>query len=973
MRAIRPAAIAALIIAMVCCTTADRTEPPQGERLLTLRKHIGGIADEESLGTLMQFYRQAGDRTAIMLCCRRLGQVQREKARFAEAIMSHREALELAIELNDTVEIVQALNNLGTDFRRIGALVEASDHHHRALDCAEAYSRRSSPEGRKNRVVAMNGIGNVNLTLGYNDQARRFFQTALKEETALKSHIGQAINLANLGAICEDEGKLDSAEIFYRRSMEHNRLGKSDLGMGLCHTHLGHLYRKQQRYDLALKHYTEAYRLMNRLSDRWHWLEACLAMAEIHLITRRYALFLDYVGRAEQTAGEIASPEHLADVHRLRHDYHLASGNPAQALRHYKESRMFEDSVKGVEKAGRYLDIRMKVEKENRERTIAAIRESSEAERRSGRIIIALTVVVLIIVLMMTGMLVYLYRQRIRNVKALAEMEKMRTEFFTGITHDFRTPITIIQANSGELREPDDIDPRRRIELAGGIDRQARMLLAFVNQLLDIARLRSAKQDPRSIRADIGTYIRMNVECHIPYAQRKRINLQLTDELGRCIFCFIPTYIDKIMANLLANAIKYTPEEGRIDVLLAPLPKGGIILKVTDNGCGIAAEDLPRIFDLFYRSKKVETDIGTGVGLSFTRLLVGRMGGTINAESHEGEGTTITVRFPRRQCHGTPEAGDAELRSPETDDTLLQAAVEAGLIDAPAGIQPLTAPDAEDGNEEKPLILVAEDNADVRNHLARLLEPAYRVVMASDGEQALALCREHLPDLVVTDVSMPRKDGFELCRELKTDIATGHIPVAMVTARVLQEDRLAGLDCGADFYLNKPFDPRELRLMLHNIFRTRRILKALYTRLVYPEPLPAPTTPEAPEAERTEAPDHTAIDSQTDLDFVHRVIDFIDTHLNDNRLSVEAVAEAVCLSPSQLNRKLKVVLGGSTLTHIQQRRAICARKLLDDRSLTVTQVAADCGYADTAHLSRAFRRVFGMSPTEYREKKQQNA
>lgn len=265
-------AFAFLLITGCTPQTGKKAEPK--ERYLTLEKQLKEVKHEESLKELLKHYSSANDRVALMLCYKQLGKIQRENARFSDAIASHQEGLTLAYALADTIEIVQALNNLGTNFRRIGALAEASDYHYRALEHAEAYSDKLSPEGRKNRVVSMNGIGNVSLTLGYYDDAERFFRLSLDEETALNSPIGQAINLANLGAIFEEREQYDSAEVYYRRSMEQNRIGDSEMGIGLCNIHLGHLYKKQKLYTTALEHYTKAYEQMDRISDRWHWLEA---------------------------------------------------------------------------------------------------------------------------------------------------------------------------------------------------------------------------------------------------------------------------------------------------------------------------------------------------------------------------------------------------------------------------------------------------------------------------------------------------------------------------------------------------------------------------------------------------------------------------------------------------------------------------------------------------------------------------
>ncbi|WP_333616068.1 ATP-binding protein [Bacteroides pyogenes] len=1012
------------LLLLAGCSSRVSHKAESREYYLSLENKLKDIKHEESLKELLEHYRSVNDRFALMLCYKQLGKIQRENARFSDAIASHQEGLTLAYSLTDTIEIVQALNNLGTNFRRIGALAEAADYHYRALEHAEAYSGKLSPEGKKNRVVSMNGIGNVSLTLGYYDDAEKFFRLSLSDEIALKSPIGQAINLANLGAIFEEREQYDSAEVYYRRSMEQNRIGDSEMGMGLCNIHLGHLYKKQKLYATALEHYTKAYEQMDRISDRWHWLEACIAMAEIHLLTHNDEGFNRYITRAEQTATEISSPEHLVTIYRLQHDFDFRLQHFDKALKHYKASEALEDSVRGVQKANRYIDLRLNFERDKNTRSLQRIEAENGADKMRRQITLYLVLIAFAFALIVLLLLWYAYRQRLRSNRILRQVERARTDFFTGITHEFRTPITIIRGLNEQLKDRhrlSESDHERYIQV---IDRQSNRLLSLVNQLLDITRLQSGSDRPQWKRGDIVNYLRMSVENYQLYAERKQIQLNFQSGVLAQEMDFVPFYIDKVVSNLISNAIKHTPEGGRIDFRIDTSQNETLLLCVSDTGVGIDPEDLPRIFELFYHNERSTDDMGTGIGLSFTRLLVEKMNGKIEVESTPGKGAAFTVRLPLYNRNKENILRLEKSERPVADSALFSASAIATANTERTDEYGTEIKPAANANPNAPLLLIVEDNADVRLYLQTLLSPYYRLLTAADGEEGLAVAREHLPDLIVTDIMMPRKDGIALCTELKQDVLINHIPVIMLTARSTDEDRIAGLRCGVEAYIRKPFQAEELFITINNLLTARRLLQEKYTRLTQDtafftgssasqenrmpheivsahgnSPMPMEEVPPivaaspennvATSEEERLMNDCSAKDDATsatgsgipaqedtktgtnaveraNLDFLNDVVALIDSHIEDPQLTPTFVASHMLLSLSQLNRKLNAITGAPTSLHILRRRLIHARRMLGNPRYSIMQVADLCGFTDSSHLSRAFKKEYGITPTAYR-------
>ena len=370
------------------CSSSEKQEAEKQAYRQEIARNLYRNKNEDSLRLMLQQFTEEQNDYGIMLSQKQLGLYMRENSRFLEAIEHHQEGLNAALKLKDTLEIVQAYNNLGTDFRRIGSQGEASEFHYRALEYAEAYSQADVPgSGMKNRVVSLNGIGNISLTLGYLDDAERCFRLALQDELKLGSAVGQAINYANLGAIFESRGQLDSARIYYNKSLKQNQKAKSNMGIGLCLIHLGDLYAKEKNYTRAKEEYQKAYDLMAEIADRWHWLEACMSIARIHLQENNIAEFNRYIDLAEKTANQIKSPEHLAKVYLLKHEFYMQHADYRQALRNYKLHTEMKDSVHGIQRASRFMDVRVSYERDKNKRQIAKMEAETAAKEKRRKLI----------------------------------------------------------------------------------------------------------------------------------------------------------------------------------------------------------------------------------------------------------------------------------------------------------------------------------------------------------------------------------------------------------------------------------------------------------------------------------------------------------------------------------------------------------------------------------------------------------
>lgn len=540
-------------------------------------------------------------------------------------------------------------------------------------------------------------------------------------------------------------------------------------------------------------------------------------------------------------------------------------------------------------------------------------------------------------------------RRRAERAEAerIRELDAFKDRFFANVTHEFRTPLTVILGVAGQLERSANGDATTAGQ-AGLILRNSKRLLALVDQVLDLTRLRYGRLvlDVRPV--DLQAFLHRTMAMHRSHADVRRVELRTEVNGGPCIALFDAERLRQVIDNLCGNAIKFTPAGGSVHVRadVVPGPTCSLRLTVRDTGPGIDADDLPRIFDRFHQGREGAVTSGTGIGLALAKELVEAMGGRIAVESAPGQGSTFTLRvdLPRTEATVPNEAGAAAVEA-EPPATERRPAVKNAHVDTP------------NSEDDRPLLLVVEDDPDVAQYICGCLGPSYRVLHAVDGDRGLAMAREHVPDLVLSDVMMPGMDGFALCHALKTDPATSHIPVALLTARSDQPARLEGITRGADAYLVKPFDEQELIGVLRNLHRLQlRIQERTRQRWQEaPPPPPAPGTPVPPPPPPEEEQEHR---------FMVRVRDLLEAHHADPGFGVEELADKLGLSRSQVFRKVKALTGETPVALLRNCRLTRARTLLAQGGYTVSEVAFACGFSSASYFSDVYLAVFGHRPSE---------
>jgi len=502
----------------------------------------------------------------------------------------------------------------------------------------------------------------------------------------------------------------------------------------------------------------------------------------------------------------------------------------------------------------------------------------------------------------------------------LATIDQLKNEFFTNIAHEFRTPLTVIKGMSEQI----DTNAQQWLEKALPlIKNNTRQLLDLVNQVLELRKLASGTLPVHWIQADIIAYLLYIAESYAYLAESKDIQLNIHYPESEFMMDYDADKLLRILSNLVSNAIKFTPAGGSINLRIQPEGKQ-FIIEVRDTGRGIPREQQKYIFDPFYQSSDKDYQQGTGIGLAIVQQMTQLLGGDASLESTVGEGTTFRVSLPIHQ-----EAPKSKPVLARTKATKTKEEVSSAM---PSG--------------DLPTILIVEDNKDIRTYLQVLLEDRYHCLVAEDGEQGWSRLLESVPDLVVTDLMMPRLNGIELCKRLKKDDRVRHIPVIMLTAKDDQDSRLDSLRYGADAYLLKPFEQEELFVQIERLLTQRAQLQEYYQNLALGK-----------EPAKQEAED----------DFVLQVRDLVETNLDDEDFGIQDICRSVGVSRTQMHRKLKSITGLSSSHFIRSIRLEHAKKLLQSSELNISQVAFEVGFKDPKYFSRTFSAAFGTSPQDWRQ------
>jgi DNA-binding response OmpR family regulator len=516
--------------------------------------------------------------------------------------------------------------------------------------------------------------------------------------------------------------------------------------------------------------------------------------------------------------------------------------------------------------------------------------------------------------------------------KRIREIDDMKFNLFTNISHEFRTPLSLILGPLTQIIEKKEYKPENE-DMYSLMHRNAQRLLRLINQLLDFRKLEAGKLELTMKYDDIIRFITDLAATFSFYAIEKNIQYTVSATVMSLWMNFDPDKLDKILYNLISNAFQYTSEGGKIEVITSEVitdNKKYIQIQISDTGIGITEEEKEKLFTVFYQSKrrKILRNDGSGIGLALTKELVDLYEGKIMVESEPNRGSVFTVQLPINESNHVKEvfSVDLPIKEPEKGNDF-QEKENISSLD---------------------LILIAEDNSDMRLYIENILSGQFTILIAKNGQEALDKAAEYIPDLIISDITMPVMDGFDLLKALRKNERTNHIPVILLTARSVESYILEGYKIGADDYITKPFSEEMLKIRIKHILSLRQKMWKQYKQSKdideYKEKL-------------SENPQKQA--------FVKKINEIVINHMAEPDFGVEILANEFKMSVNQLFRKVKALMDTTPYNVILQIRMAQAAHLMEEKELNVSEIAFTVGYQELSNFSRAFKKYYNMSPREY--------
>lgn len=520
----------------------------------------------------------------------------------------------------------------------------------------------------------------------------------------------------------------------------------------------------------------------------------------------------------------------------------------------------------------------------------------------------------------------------------LEEATKAKLAFFTNVSHDFRTPLTLIADPVKRLLESENIKENERF-LLNIIHKNVTVLLRLINQIMDFRKFENGKLEKHLSEFNIMVCMKEWAEAFRTLAYRKHIQYRFTAEKGDYNVVADAEMMERITYNLLSNAFKFTPENGSISICMKKLSDDILCIKFSDTGVGMPAEHVKHIFESFYQIDVHHA--GSGIGLALVKAFVELHHGNISVESKEGNGTVFTIEIPTKQ--------DGEIYSEINRKAVLNNLKEGAIVMADQESLTVDNTTANKENEEKTkdVVLIIDDNQDVRDYVKTLLNDTYSVIEAGNGSEGLKLAIANVPDIIICDVMMPVMDGMECCRRLKAEPRTSHIPVMMLTAYSMDEQKIKGYECGADSYISKPFSSELLMARLHNLIDNRNRLKDFFGDKAIVNNIPL---------------------TDTDKGFVEKLRELIEKNMGNADFSVEDMGEKIGFSRVQLYRKAKALTGytpNELLRIARLNKANAIIKTSTERS--ISEIAYEVGFSSPSYFTKCYKEFFGENPTDVKK------
>ena len=916
-----------------------------------------------------------------------MGRISHRKGNFEEAKEQYQKAIQLWEEIGKVNATISPIINLAGIYEVQGDLRSSLQLNKKAVAMSVEAGQL------KNEGVARNNLANNYKFLGDTPNAAEQYLKALAIDEELGDLYSKVGTLNNLGLLYKNNKDFDSALKYINQANELAKQVNSVESKAMSLSNLGAVYTNQGNYQEAIKAFKGTLEMLYEYQIFFMVPYHELEIGNAYLALNQLDSAELYLFNGLESSKKVGRNDDILSGNLLLSKFYSDRGDLNKALSYARQgleiAQLSEQPGKSLEFTNQLVDlykvlgndkelattlelqIGLKDSLVNEENTRSLIRQEtqyffdkkaySDSLKNAAKLELQASDLkrrralnwslggILLLLALFGGILVNRYRiiqqqkKQIQEEKnktetanaKLRELDEAKSRFFTNISHEFRTPLTVIVGITDQVVKY----PEKWLTKGGNlIKNNAFNLLNMVNQILDLRKLEAGSLQTQFIQADVSKYLRYILESFHSLAESKGVQLSFQASNEPLILDYDAEKMQRILSNLLTNALKFTPNEGTVTLELNAQPESTppfYQFEVRDTGVGIPESKLPYIFDRFYQvgETSASSGEGTGIGLALVKELVELLQGRIEVESEEGVGSAFKVTFPI--------TNQAPL---ELDTTMPESAfipVISDKISKQASSPKL-------GSSELPSLLLVEDNPDVMEYLIACLEGQYRLSFAYDGQEGIEKALEIVPDIIISDVMMPLVDGFTLCNTLKTDERTSHIPIVLLTAKADMDSRIEGLEKGADAYLAKPFDRRELEVQLKNLLEIRKRLQDRYSSME----LPPPTKDQV---------------FQQEDQFVQRIRDLVLENLDKEKFGVPELCKAAAMSRTQLHNKIKSLTNRSTSHFMRAIRVQAAKELLQQDDLNISEIAIETGFSSRSYFYQVFAEETGISPKKYRE------
>ncbi|MCB0669683.1 MAG: response regulator [Saprospiraceae bacterium] len=850
----------------------------------------------------------------------------------ARSLSMHEALQKECEEVNDPYNLARSLNSSSFIYQNKFELDKALECAQRSLAIVESLG------DERRAAIANHTIASVYSLLREEETSRRYLEKSGQLFKKIGDDYRYGVVLQSMAAVTKGQEAIDYA----REGLKALKKTDDLQGQGMCYWAIGDGHFELKQYELAIQEFQNALEIFDEIKFEEGIIHMNAMLGLTHTFLGNFERAIEHLAITASNPVLKDIPDSSVPYYRGMAQYYAGINDVTRSIRYIDSLVIMQDSLFSTEKAEQLVVTEARLQTSEKEAQL--VQQELELQKRTNSRNLVLITSIISILGLITLLLVLRSRQRrkqketeyeitLERAKAeqLEEMDKMKSNFFANISHEFRTPLTLLQGPLNQMRKGEFTGDRTKYYDI--MYRNVVRLKELINQLLDLSKLEQKRAELILMAVDVFHFSKQLAGTIQSWAEQKNINYHIDIPNRECWVKLDKDKYEKIIMNLLSNAMKYTPEGGEVIFSIKNAAQDNLEIldiQVADSGIGIQNEDKEQIFERYYNgNNQIDGNSSTGIGLALTRELIHLFGGKIDVKSEPGKGSTFAVHLP------LPKSEEQA-----TDNRHIYSEVP---INAIVHGEPQIAFDS--ANDPRKKILIVEDNPDVRQYIIDNLEENFICLVAGNGQEGIDKAVEYIPDLIISDVMMPVKDGIQMVNELKTEIKTNHVPVIMLTAKADQKDKIEGLVSGADDYLTKPFDREELIVRINNLIKSRELLQEKFKSAF------------------NLRPSEMLVDSAQQK-FLESVREVIHQNIENEQFSVEYLAREVGFSRSQLHRKLKALIDKGPNELIREFRLIRAKNLLDQKYGTISEVAYATGFNNLSYFSKAFKSHFGFPPSE---------